>query len=330
MAPKKVYWHNKFGETDVKDAFYYFLPPNVTGDLVNLMNFVRGLAEEESSVPLIIGGLQSAQVGSSATGDAILQEQSTTVLDHKNEAWDDQITTRVLGWMIDWNWQYNDDETIRGDFSLDVRSSSEYRSSMMQAAKLEKLSIEAAQNPQMAEFLNIDELYRARLVGMGLPDGPIVRTTEQIAEARQAAQENQQPDPEQIKLQLEAQKLELENQKLQIEAQRMAMESEARQIELQLKMQTEQIQAEAKMMQAQADLMKMEQQREIALLTLAQQDEQHRSTIMQKVMQSQLTEETKRLMKGMDAQAEIRKDKLALMEMEIAKKQNKGGTSSRI
>src|SRR5690606_7952096 len=107
---------------------------------------------------------------------------------------------KVIRRMYAWNMQYNPKNEIKGNYQIDVRSSSEYKNKQMYIRDLERLSMEVSQNPQLALMINSDELFKARLATMHLPSNRIVRTADEIAQAQQAA--SQQPDPAMMELEL--------------------------------------------------------------------------------------------------------------------------------
>src|SRR5690606_14815180 len=101
-----------------------------------------------------------------------------------------------------WNMQYNPKEDIKGDYVVDVKSSSEYKNKQMHIRDLERLQMETAQNPALAGWIKQDALARARLHLMKIPDRAMVRTSEEYAAWQQ--EQAQQPNPEMIELQMKA------------------------------------------------------------------------------------------------------------------------------
>ena len=87
---------------------------------------------------------------------------------------------------------------------------------------IERLCLEYAQNPEVQDLVNGDELYRARLAGMNIPFDLIVRSQEEVDKIRQQRAQNQQPNPEDIKAQAalvasQAKMAQVENQSKQME-----------------------------------------------------------------------------------------------------------------
>src|SRR5690606_25837931 len=110
------------------------------------------------------------------------------------------------------------------NFEVDVKTSSQYRDKMLVADHLEKLSVEAAQNPVLAEWLNMDEITQIRLSALNIPFKQAIRTPEEVAAARQQAAE--QPDPEMLKLQLQQKELEIKEREVAIKEKMAAIEAQ--------------------------------------------------------------------------------------------------------
>ena len=222
VRPNKV-WLLTDPTVKINDAIQFFTPQNVIGNIMPVLELARMFAEEESATTAMAAGLQSPGVSDSATGQLVMERNSTVLLDFLSEEWDDAITNKVIRRMFGWNMQYNPKEDIKGDFKIDVRSSSEYKNKLMHIRDLEKLSVEASQNPNLAVWVNMDELQKARLNLMTLPSNRIIKTQEQYEQAVQ--QQQQQPDPAMIELQIKAQEVKINEGRLMLEKQKLQFEN---------------------------------------------------------------------------------------------------------
>lgn len=323
MAPRKA-WYLTDQSINVDNAIQFFNVPNVQENLMPVMELARMFAEEESMTPAIAGGMESPQATESATGALIMRSASTTLLDFKAEEWDDSVTEKIIRRMYGWNMQYSKDDYIKGNYGIDVRSSTEYKNKQLHLRDLEKLSLEATQNPELGILLNMEEISRARLAMMKLPSGKIVRTTEEVAVAREEAAKNQPPDPnvlkaqtDQMKLELEAARLRLEEQKLQFDAQQ-NQQREAWEHE-------EKMSANfARLREAEAMVLRTQNEKEIQILQLASrsENEAQKNAIMSQIATQ--NNETKTFLKAME---ETRKQQEALLvekELDLANKTGKG------
>lgn len=261
-------WYLTDPQATVGQAIQFFNTPNVAAQLTPILEMARGFAEEESQIPLITAGLTSPEVGDTATGQLMMRTASTTLLDFMSEDWDDNITARIIENWYAWNMQYNPDPVIKGAFAIDVRTSTEYKNKQLHLRDLEKLSVESAQNPEIAKQIDMRQLSRMRIEMMNLPSKAVLKSIEQVELEEQQAAQNQMPDPEMMKLQLDARRLALEEAKLQFEMQqnqqREIMEHEERMAA-----------ANARLIESEARLAVSQNEKEIALIELAQRDKEH-------------------------------------------------------
>jgi hypothetical protein len=211
----------------VGDAIQFFETPNVTQDLLPVLQLAREFSEEESGNNAISASLSPTKGAESATGSLMQDKNSTTILDQLSEEWDDAVTEKVIRRMYAWNMQYSENQMIKGNYSLDVRSANEYKNKQLHVRDIEKLSVESAQNPHLAKWINQDELTHLRLSMMHLPTRNIIRTPEEAAAwEQQQAQQAAQNDPNAIKAQVEMAKLEVEKQRLELDAKLASMQAD--------------------------------------------------------------------------------------------------------
>jgi hypothetical protein len=241
MGPRKV-WYLTDPMMKVSDAIQFFDVPNVLQYLTPVLAMAREFSEEESGTNALAAGLQSTQVGASATGDMLAQKNSTVLLDAASEEWDDHITAKVIRRMYGWNMQYSQRKEIKGNYNLDVRSANEYKNKQIHVRDLEKLSVETAGNPHLAKWINQDVLTNTRLALMAIPARDLIRSKEE-ADAWEKQQQEQaaKSDPNAIKAQVEMAKLDLEKQRLQIETQQMQMEMQLTKMKLEMEAQVVQM-----------------------------------------------------------------------------------------
>lgn len=326
FRPWKPFGTTDYTLQDVSQAVKFIDVPNHIGDLMPILSFAREVAQEESGVPLLAAGLQSPQVQSdSATGLAIQQQNQTIVSDFKNEEWDDNVTEGMIRRWVHINMQFNPSPDIVGDYEVDVRSSTEYRNKQLFVRDIEKLSVEAAQNPALAAVINMDALTRTRLSMMHLPNKAIVKTPEQVREEQEAAANNPPPpDPALLKIEVEKERLAFEREKLQLEQQKMQFELNQQQ-QREMWDHDERMEAiKVRGIEAQARVIEANAEREMELLKLAQRDEESRTKIMADLEKSQITEQNQRFALGIEAQKAAESNALKAAELELAKKTGSG------
>lgn len=296
LGPGQIWYVTDAGST-VQEALQFFVTPNVTSALIPVMQLAQGFAEEESGIPLITAGLQSPEAIDSATGQLVIHQASTTLLDFMSEEWDNCITEPIIDAWYSWNMQYNDDPSIKGQFEIDVRTSTQYKNKQLHIRDLEKLSVESAQNPNLAKFINMDQLTKLRLSMMNLPDKSIIKTDEQIAEEEAAAAANPQPNIELMNLELEARKLAIDEAKLQLEAQQMQQRELWEHRERMLA-------GQARFVESQARVAVSQNEKETEMIKLAQRSEEAAARLL---TQEKIARENNQTKAFLAAMAESRK-----------------------
>lgn len=271
IQPNKIWYLTDPSQT-IDSAIKFFTPTNVIGNIMPVLELARRFADEESATPSISGDHASPNNQESATGALYMLHNSTTLLDFLGEEWDDQVTEKLIRRMYAWNMQYNDNNDIKGDYVVDVKSSSEYKNKQMYIRDLERLSMEVAQNPALADVINVDELTRSRLSLMHLPGTKIVRSAEEVQQIQQQKQE--QPDPNMIKLQLESARVQIDQAKLELQKAQLQFENTKAMQQAAWDHEEKMGSNQARLFEAQAQVLKARSETQVQMLQLAQKDKQ--------------------------------------------------------
>lgn len=319
ISPNKV-WLLTDPSVPVDNAIKFFNPTNVIGNIMPVLELARQFGDEESATSLLAAGLQSPQNSESATGQLIMQNNSTTLLDFLAEEWDDQVTEKVIRRFHAWNMQYNPKAEIKGDYVIDVKSATEYKNKQMFIRDMERLSMEAAQNPTVAMAVNMDELVNARLAMMHLPSNRIVRSKEEFMQAQQAA--SQQPDPAMMELELKQKEQALNEQKFQLAQQQLAFELKQQQQRELWEHEEKMGSNKAREMEAQASVLKAEADRQTEMIKLGSKDKQFMAKLMADQELSKQSAHTQVFLKSMEE--ERKRDEQMLTAQELAIKERMG------
>lgn len=314
FMPKQL-WYLTDAQATLDQAIRFFNVPNVTQQLVPIMQIAQGFAEEESGIPLMAAGLQSPEAGDTATGQLVMRHASTTILDFMSEDWDDSITSPLILAFYAWNMQNSNKPEIKGQFTVDVRTSTEFKNKQLHTRDMEKLSVEAAQNSEMAKWINMDALIRSRLSMMNLPSHNIVRSEEEVRQLEAEAAQNETPPPELMKLQLDARRLDLEEAKLEFELQqqqqREAWEHDEKMAAV-----------SARYVESQARVAVSQNEKDIELLKLAARDKEASAKLTTQERINRENNQTRAFMAGLSQQNKIKQNEL--VETELALKAQLG------
>lgn len=316
FTPKQL-WYLNDPQATVDEAIRFFNVPNVTEQLVPIMQLAQGFAEEESGIPLIAAGLQSPEVGDTATGQLVMRHASTTLLDFMSEEWDDNITSPLIEAFYAWNMQNSDKPQIKGVFTVDVRTSTEYKNKQLHIRDLEKLSVESAQNPNMEKWINMDALTQARLSMMNLPSRDIVKTPEQMQADEEERAANQQPPPEMLKLQLESRRLAIDEAQLEFEMQqqqqREAWEHDEKMAAV-----------NARFVESQARVTVSQNEKETEMLKLAARSEEFAAQLQSQEKIARENNLTKAFQSGLQQQIKAKEQELTQTELDLKAKIGSG------
>lgn len=312
LTPNKV-WHLTDPSKSVQEAIQFFTPTNVIGNIMPVLQLAQQFADVESATTSEAAGLQSPQNADSATGQLIMQHASTTLLDFQSEEWDDEVTEKVIRRMYAWNMQYSDKPEIKGNYVIDVKSSSEYKNKQMYIRDLERLSMEAQQNPALADVVNMDALTRSRLAAMHIPDNRIVRSPEESAQL--AEQRQQQPDPAMIELQLREREIAVKEQELALRAQNLQFEQTMVQRREEMDYEEKMGSNQARLMEAQARVLEVQGNERIELLKLAQKGELETARLNALVQTSMDQNDSRVFIESMKTQTKVRDQNLIQQEL---------------
>ncbi len=335
LGPGKVFSFTENGTGMTAEQVIQFITvPNNSEQLTQVLGMAREFGNEESIIPLIAGGLGDPQVGDTgATGLAMVMQASTSVLSSKARQWDDNVTKVVVNWFYEWNMQYSSDDSIKGDYDIDVQTSTAYLNKVIGQRDIERLCIEAAQNPEVAKHIRIDEAYRARLAGMNIPFDTIVRSKEEVKviEQQQAEAAANNPDPNLIKAQADMVNAESRAQAVQNDAARLEYDKEQGMVLAQIEHDKNTANYETRNNEAMARALDASAKKDIAMLQLAAKDKQAANSLMVDLQIAEDQAETSNFLAGVEASQKNRKldieEKNAdakLKEIDYANKHGKG------
>ena len=124
LRPGKV-WRAEANATvqDVRGAFNTFVVPSVQNELMNIINFALKMAEDTTGMPAMLQGIRG-DAPNTLGGMQMQNNNATSVLRRLAKRFDDYMTGPHIQRYFDWMMLYSDDESIKGDFQVDVRASS--------------------------------------------------------------------------------------------------------------------------------------------------------------------------------------------------------------
>jgi hypothetical protein len=187
----------------------------------------------------------------------------------------------------------------------------------MHIRDMEKLSVEAAQNPELAKHIDMNAMSRQRLEMMHLPSKGIIKSPEQVAQEEAERAANQGPDPETMELQLDARKIALDEARLAFELNqnqaREYMENEERMAANQ-----------ARLIEAQARVTVSQNEKEIEILKLAQKSEEAAARILAQENIVKENNQTKVFLTSLQETRKLQEVEQHQRELDLANRIGKG------
>lgn len=174
---------------DVRAAFNAFVVPSVQQELMNIINWAMSMAEDTTGMPAMLQGIRG-DAPDTLGGMQMQNNNATSVLRRLARRFDDYMTRPHIQRYFDWMMQYSDDESIKGDFQVDVRASSALLERDSQQQFMMQM-LAASKDP--AYGLDPARLMKELLKGQRLDPERVSLTEEELAERSAAGQQQQDP-----------------------------------------------------------------------------------------------------------------------------------------
>lgn len=124
LSPGKVWRAEPNADvSDVRGAFNAFVVPSVQPQMMAIINFALQMAEDTTGMPAMLQGIRG-DAPNTLGGMQMQNNNATSVLRRLAKRFDDYVTRPHIQRYFDWMMTYSDDESIKGDFDIDVRASS--------------------------------------------------------------------------------------------------------------------------------------------------------------------------------------------------------------
>ena len=248
LSSRKV-WYASDDVDDVAKAFATFEFNSHQSELAGIIKMATELVDQETGVPTILQGDKGA-APDTVGGMQMLMNSANVVLRRLVKQFDDMVTRPHIRRYYDYNMLYNEDEEIKGDFSIDARGSSALLLRDIQNQAFLNL-LAAAANPIFGMYLDTEKLFRKALQAQHVDPAEIFKSEEEIDQIKeqQKAMANQAPPPDpriqaaNIRAETDLKRAQMQNQgdmaEIQARTAKMQQESEIKAAELQMEREIE-------------------------------------------------------------------------------------------
>lgn len=252
LSPRKIwYMDTKDPKMRADYAMQTFNIENNQAELTAIFEMAHRLADEETSVPQMQMGNTSGDTQQPAMlktlgGTALWMSANNIMMRRAVKNFDDDITVPFLTRFYDWNMQFNPDNEIKGDYSVDARGTSVLLVREMQARNIQEFIQAALIMPGGPEELKVRGVLKNMAKGMQVSVSDVMRTDDEKEAADEEAKTNPPIDPETMKLQMT----------MEIEQNKIAAADRARQEDAQLQLALAEGERQKAMINNQTELVK--------------------------------------------------------------------------
>ena len=306
IKPLKVWFMTEYG-ADVREAMQFVNIPAQMEGIARIMDTAMQFADVESSTPLMQQG--DVPVGNNTTtGLAMIMSATNIIQKAASMNWDDYITRPLVNRFYHHEMQYGEDDTVKGDFELEIGGATERIEAQIRAQEIERMIGLAGSNEEFMMHVDPGKAFRA--LADNTRTGDVLRSLEEVealkAEQQQAAQQQQEQNPEMIKAQATMLTAQTQAEVAKADAQFKNAKQEQMAVEAQSRYQSFIAEAQAKQNQAslnyQIELAKLASAKEVSIIQL-QKD------LQMKDMEHQMNLELKDIdFKKMEREIEVKEE----------------------
>jgi hypothetical protein len=213
ISARKI-WFATDEVDDVRKAFTAVEFNSHQVELSGIIKMAMELADMETGVPVIMQGEKGA-APDTVGGMQMLMNSANVVLRRLVKQFDDMITRPHIRRYYDYNMMYNEDEEIKGDFSIDARGSSALLIRDIQNQAFLNL-LAAGANPVYGVYLDTQKLFEKALQAQHIDPKDVFKSEEELEKIKEQQKNPQEapPDPAMAVAQLRGQ-IEMEKAKAQ-------------------------------------------------------------------------------------------------------------------
>lgn len=162
--------------------------PSYTNEFLGLVDFFQSTADESTTIPRALSGVtDSGQTGAAktATGMSMLIGASNITLKDQVHYMDEGVTKKFIRAMYFWNMEFNNKESIKGDFNIVARGS---KSLIAKEVKMEQINqfLSLTNNDIDNQYIKRDVLLRELSEIFDLDQLGFVRTADEVKQKQDA------------------------------------------------------------------------------------------------------------------------------------------------
>lgn len=213
LSARKIWWATDDVD-DVRKAFTAVEFNSYQGELANIIKMAMELADQETGVPMITQGEKGA-APDTVGGMQLLMNSANVVLRRIVKQFDDMVTKPHIRRYYDYNMLYNENEEIKGDFTIDARGSSALLVRDIQNQAFLNL-LAAGANPIYGMYLDTQKLFEKALQAQHIDPAEVFKSEDEIEKIKEQLK---QPQAQQADPRIEAAKIRAQTDIAKVQAQ---------------------------------------------------------------------------------------------------------------
>ena len=297
IRPMKVWFLTQYGAS-VKEAMQFVNVPTQQEPISNIIELALQFADIESSIPQILQG-EIPSGNNTFGGVAMVMTASHIVQKKISEKWDDQITVPLVKKFYDYEMQYGEDDSLKGDYEVMAAGATGRIDAQIRSQDIERIIGMAGSNEAFMEHIDIGKAFR-EWVATTRVGADILRPAEEVEASRQAAMQNPPPDPVLITAEAKAKQAEAAVAKVELDKSIKPQELNLRAQVEEAKVDKENRLVIVREKEAEITLQIAQMERDLELLKAAHEDNKTQREFAADMQTTIVDNETKRLLKKAD------------------------------
>lgn len=210
IIPWKVWeWSGKTSTQGRENPFQEINFANHQVELSNIIALARQQMDEVTAMPKIAEGEQGANVTKTAQGMAMLMNSANVIFRRIVKNYDDDMTVPNIRRLYHWNMQFNDDQSIKGDYEVDARGSSVLLVRELQAQNLLIIAMQFAGHPIFGPMMDAYNMFKQIIKAHQIASDEVM-----VSQKEYESNVEDQQDPAVVAAQMQS---EWENAKLELQ-----------------------------------------------------------------------------------------------------------------
>jgi hypothetical protein len=274
ITPNKI-WLAKDDLEDVRQAFSVFEFNSHLEELLAIAQAAMGFADQESSMPQILGG-QQGSAPETVGGMVMLYNNASAVLRQRVKLYDDNITRPHIGRYYDWKMANDQDPAIKGDYEIDARGSTALVERDIQNQAMLNLA-NITNNPRYTPHLKERAELAAILKAFKVNPDELMKPEDQVEQEMDAQAQQGAPQDPRIavaEMNLQGKQMDIEDRKEQ-----RALDAQLTQIDMQTRQSNTAYQVERERAESEQAMLDRQFEREITIAKMEQNGQMTREEL---------------------------------------------------